>query len=165
MPGAPVTEFEEMWRDLEPLAGPETLTSSKPQSWILESLNDEDYDSEQITVQKTWLGRIQGTFLALGQEQITKRITIEEGEKGSDGAAMRIVKTGGEVSARREEWVNEGQGWKAKYVLGSKAQNLPTPSTQKGGVFPGEGEGLWRRVGSVVKIGGQKYIVRAFEEA
>lgn len=165
-PGAPVTAFEELWRDIEPPAGPESASGlppaakqrSLPQAWILESLHDGDCDSAEIEVTKTFLGRIQGTFLALRQEQTTKRITHDDG-------SMTIVRSGGEVSARRDEWVSEQSRWLAKYVIGAQGQQLPSPAEQDGGVFVGEASGAWQRVGDVVSVLGQKYVVRAFEEA
>ncbi|KAJ5086026.1 hypothetical protein N7532_010797 [Penicillium argentinense] len=147
LPGTPVTAYEEIWRELPFREGPEG--PKKGISWILES-DDENLGEGEVTVTKTFLGRIWGTFLSLQQDQVHGR------KKGSDGK-WTVSKTGADVSARREEW---SSGWKERYVVGKNGATLPSIITG----FEGEGEGPWRVPGEKVKIQGKWYIVRAFEE-
>lgn len=146
-PGAPMTDYEEIWRELPFREGPEG--PKKGLSWVLES-DDGEVSEGEVTVKKTFLGRIWGTYLVLQQNQVHKR------RKDSNGKWI-VSKTGGDVSARREEW---SSGWKDRYVVGVDGENLP--SMAKG--FDGEGKGFWRIPGERVNIQGQRYIVRAFEE-
>ncbi|KAJ5245966.1 hypothetical protein N7468_000949 [Penicillium chermesinum] len=149
LPGAPVTDYEEVWRELPFKEGPEG--PNRGISWILES-DDSDLDNqaESTTVTKTFLGRIWGTFLALQQEQTVVR------QKNSAGDWV-IRKSGNEVSARREEW---NAGWQNKYVVGAEGALLPS---MKAGLGE-EGTKPWRTVGEKIVIKGKRFIVRAFEE-
>lgn len=149
LPGAPMTEYEEVWRELPFKEGPEG--PERGISWILESDDRELGEKEgDVTVMKTFLGRIWGTYLALQQEQVHTRRKDQAG-------GWTVSKTGAEVSARREEW---SSGWSARYVVGPGGDTLP--SMMKG--FEGESQGSWRVPGGKVMVQGRPYIVRAFEE-
>ncbi|KAJ5572256.1 hypothetical protein N7535_005916 [Penicillium sp. DV-2018c] len=154
LPGAPETEYEEVWRELAFREGPEG--PGKGISWVLESEeSDGDVDcteAGEVTVTKTFIGRIWGTFLALRQTQTHIR------EKTASGGLV-VRKSGGDVTARREKW-ESGSGWNEKYVVGDAARTLP--SMMLG--IEGEGVGDWRIPGEKVKIQGKTYVVRAFEE-
>lgn len=147
LPGAPVTEYEEFWRELPFREGPEG--PKRGISWVLESDDGDLSETEgEVTVTKTFLGRIWGTYLALQQVQTHTR--------QRDSGRWMISKTGTDVSARREEW---NSGWHERYAVGTHAE---LPSMIDG--LDGEGEGSWRRPGEKVRIGGKWYSVRAFEE-
>ncbi|KAJ5157057.1 uncharacterized protein N7482_008157 [Penicillium canariense] len=148
LPGAPVTEYEEVWRELPFREGPEGM--SKGMSWVLESDDSELEREGEITVTKTFLGRIWGTYLALQQSQTHKR------QKNKSGA-WTVIKTGADVSVRREEW---SSAWKDRYVVGTAGAVLPSMRTG----FEGEGKGPWRVPGEKLNIDGRSFIVRAFEE-
>ncbi|OQD64445.1 hypothetical protein PENPOL_c007G00153 [Penicillium polonicum] len=149
LPGAPDKEYEEVWRELPFREGPEG--PKKGLSWVLES-DDGDLGSGEgeVTVTKTFIGRIWGTYLALSQTQTLTR------QKAASGEVV-VKKSGADVSARREEWES---GWKEKYVVGEAAGSLPSMMVG----FDGEGVGSWRIPGEKVEVQGKMYIVRAFEE-
>jgi len=84
---------------------------------------------------KSFLGRIAGGFLALG-----------EGEEG--------------FGARREEWDAEGGRWRGRYSIGDVKDLF---SFELLGRDMLDGEGAWR-AGMEVGIGGREYVVRAFEK-
>jgi hypothetical protein len=151
LPGVPETEYEEVWRELPFREGPEG--PGKGISWVLES-DDGELEGEEgeVTVVKTFLGRLWGTYLALQQTQTHSR------QRSSSGQWI-VKKTGAAVSARREEW-GLAQGWGDRYVVGPVGDALP--STRSG--LESEGQGPWRVPGEKVKIQGKTYIVRAFEE-
>jgi hypothetical protein len=111
------TAYEEIWHTLPPLPGP-------PHAWILESVDG-----------KSFLGRIAGGFLALG-----------EGEEG--------------FGARREEWDAEGGRWRGRYSIGDVKDLF---SFEMLGREMLDGEAGWR-AGMEVGIGGREYVVRAFEK-
>jgi hypothetical protein len=149
VPGAPETEYEEVWRELPFREGPEG--AKKGLSWVLESDDEELGKGEgTVIVTKTFIGRIWGTYLALQQTQTHMR-------QKDDSGNLVVKKSGADVSARREEWESE---WKEKYVVGTSAGDLPSMRTE----FEGEGQGPWRIPGEKVKVQGKTYIVRAFEE-
>jgi hypothetical protein len=151
LPGAPMTAFEEVWRELPFREGPEG--AKKGLSWILESDDSNvnvSENGEEVTVTKIFFGRIWGTYLAFQQVQIHSQ------EKDAEGS-LSLKRTGAEVSARREEW---SSGWEEKYVVGPDGATLPS---MKNG-FEGEGQGSWRVPGEKVVIQGKSFIVRAFEE-
>lgn len=151
LPGAPMTAFEEVWRELPFREGPEG--AEKGISWILESDDSNISLSEkegEVTVTKMFFGRIWGTYLAFQQVQAHSQ------ERDSDGK-LTLKRTGAEVSARREEW---NSGWEEKYIVGPDGGALPS---MKAG-FEGEGQGSWRVPGEKVLIQGKPFIVRAFEE-
>lgn len=149
LPGAPDKEYEEVWRELPFREGPEG--PAKGLSWVLES-DDGDLGSGEgnVTIQKTFIGRIWGTYLALHQTQTHTRQKTPSGE-------LVVKKSGADVTARREEWES---GWKEKYLVGEAAGSLPSMVVG----FDGEGEGPWRVPGEKVQVQGKTYIVRAFEE-
>lgn len=147
LPGAPMTDYEEIWRELPFREGPEG--AKKGMSWVLES-DDGGMSEGEVTLTKTFLGRIWGTYLALRQTQVHTR------KKGSNGDWV-VSKTAADVSARREEW---SSGWKDRYVVGVDGSTLPSMAAG----FDGEGTGSWRVPGGKVTIQGESYIVRAFEE-
>lgn len=152
LPGAPMTAFEEVWRELPFREGPEGAKNGI--SWILESDDSVDLKlsegGEEKTVTRMFFGRIWGTYLALQQVQTHSQ------QKDSDGK-VSLKRTGAEVSARREEWKS---GWEEKYVVGPDGGSLPSMKTG----FEGEGQGSWRVPGEKVIIQGKSFIVRAFEE-
>lgn len=149
LPGAPMTAFEEVWRELPFREGPEG--AKKGISWILESEHGDLSENEgEVTVTKTFLGRIWGTYLAFQQTQTHSRQKDEAG-------AWSVKRTGAEVSARREEWSG---AWEEKYIVGPAGSDVPSMKTG----FDGEGKGSWRVPGEKVVIQGKPFVVRAFEE-
>ncbi|KAJ5788658.1 hypothetical protein N7457_003648 [Penicillium paradoxum] len=149
LPGAPETEYEEVWRELPFRDGPDG--PKKGLSWVLESVDGDSSSEEgEVTVTKTFIGRIWGTYLALRQTQIHTRQRTPNG-------GLVVRKSGADVSARREEW---GSGWSAKYVVGEGADTLPSMMVG----FDGEGFGSWRIPGEKVQVQGKTYTVRAFEQ-
>ncbi|KAJ5503568.1 Cytochrome P450 [Penicillium fimorum] len=149
LPGAPDKEYEEVWRELPFREGPEG--PDKGLSWVLES-DDGDLGSGEgeVTVTKTFIGRIWGTYLALSQEQTHTRQKTPSGD-------LVVKKSGADVSARREEW---SSGWNEKYLVGEAAGSLPSMMVG----FDEEGKGSWKIPGEKVEVQGKKYIVRAFEK-
>lgn len=149
LPGAPVTEYEEIWRELPFREGPEGVR--KGIAWVLESDDGDLGEKEgEVTVTKTFLGRVWGTYLALQQSQIHRRHRAPSGE-------WAVSKSGTNVSARREEW---SSGWSDRYVVGVDGGVLPSMMAE----FEGEGKGSWRVPGEKVTVRGRFYVVRAFEE-
>ena len=149
LPGAPMTAFEEVWRELSFREGPEG--AKKGMSWILESEHGDLSENDgEVTVTKTFLGRIWGTYLAFQQTQTHSRQKDEAG-------AWSVKRTGAEVSARREEWSGV---WEEKYVVGPAGSDVPSMKTG----FDGEGKGSWKVPGEKVVIQGKPFVVRAFEE-
>ncbi|RMJ23376.1 hypothetical protein PHISP_05762 [Aspergillus sp. HF37] len=146
MPGAPMTGYEEVWRYLPPHEGPEGPGNGF--SWILES-DDGDLGEGQFHIQKVFLARICGTYLALHQGQTRVRTQTAQ------GWAVKV--SGGDVSARREEWI--GHRWEEKCTLGSNSGDLL--SMAKG--FDKKSQSSWYP-GAMVNVGGHRYIVQAFEE-
>ena len=144
IPGNPVTDYEEVWRyqPIREVEGP-----GRGLSWILESEN-EPLDEGQNHIQKAFLARIGGTYLALYQAQVRQQYQTPR------GGTVKI--TGESVSARQEEWV--GGHWEEKYVLGPNSCDLP--SMAKG--FDEKLPASWYP-GAKVDVGGRRYIVRAFE--
>ncbi|KAF9883262.1 hypothetical protein FE257_003818 [Aspergillus nanangensis] len=150
LPGAPIAEYEEVWRELAFQPGPDD--SRRGLSWVLESYHPETADPGhigEIHVQRIFLARIWGTYLALSQRQTL----LARG-----GAST--VKEGGEVSARREEW-DSTTGWTVKYDLGpgSGSPNTTLPSMDDFGDITQS----WQ-IGEVVGVRGGQYMVRAWEE-
>lgn len=150
LPGAPVTEYEEVWRELPFKEGPEG--PRKGIAWVLES--DDGGLSEgaegEVRVTKTFLGRIWGVYLALQQCQTHVRQRDEAGN-------WVVRKTGDVVSARREEW---SSGWVERYVVGPEGHALPSMISG----LEGEGQDSWRVPGEKAAIRGRPFVVRAFEE-
>ena len=112
-----VTDYEEVWRKLGPRPGPK-------HGWILQSAKG-----------KTFLGRIGGGYMALGEEE------------------------GHTFGARSEEWDPE-HGWRVKYAIGGVED---VPSFASAGSELLEGEAAWK-VGETVVVSGKEYVVRAFED-
>ncbi|KAJ5771795.1 hypothetical protein N7520_002324 [Penicillium odoratum] len=146
LPGAPMTGFEEVWRELPFREGPEG--AKRGISWILESDDPMEFrEGEEISVTKMFLGRIWGTYLAFRQVQTHTR--------QKEGGELVVKRTGAEVSARREEW--SSGSWEEKYLVGPDGGAVPSMSG-----FDVEEKG-WK-VGERVVIDQRSYIVRAFEE-
>lgn len=144
VPGTPMTDYEEVWRYL-PIR---EAGQGSHVSWILES--DHGVLGEgRYNIIKVFLGRVGGMFLALYQEQVHERSRRSGGEWD-----VRI--TGGNVSARREEWTGR---WEVKYLLGQNSGDLP--SMARG--LDRKPQKTWY-AGGAVTIGGKQYIVRAFED-
>ncbi|PYH44737.1 uncharacterized protein BP01DRAFT_297853 [Aspergillus saccharolyticus JOP 1030-1] len=144
LPGKPVCEYEEVWRELEFRRGPEG--AGRGVSWVLESQIGPDLqDGEEGEVTRTFLGRVWGTYLAL--RQVQKHVQSPESN-------AIIVKDGEKVSALREEW-DPSKRWCTKYSLGPKASKLPSMKD----IFEPQN---WK-TGQTVTIAGVEYILRAFE--
>jgi hypothetical protein len=143
LPGTPVREYEEVWRELPFREGPEG--PGRGISWVLEAKADGQGVSghDGSTVIRMFIARIWGTYVALRQEQTHV------------GVGKAVVKRGGEVTARREEW-DSTSGWKTRYILGPDVDKLPSMTTID------TRDGGWS-IGSEVVLSGQQYIVRAFE--
>ncbi|CAG8277522.1 unnamed protein product [Penicillium nalgiovense] len=145
VPGAPMTDYEEVWRYLLFCEGPEG--PGRGLSWILES--DEGVLKEgQHKVTKMFLARIGGSYLVLCQKQIhvVRRTPLRE---------RTVQITGEEVSARREEWTDDH--WEIKYALGPSNDSLPSMANGPGVDMRGR-----RKSGEKVTVGGCDFIVRAF---
>ncbi|PWY75021.1 hypothetical protein BO70DRAFT_364110 [Aspergillus heteromorphus CBS 117.55] len=141
LPGCPVAEYEEVWRELEFRAGPDG--PGKGTSWVIESQNEIPLsEGDELEVNRTFLGKVWGTYLALRQVQIHVR------QEGSS----KVVEGKG-VSARREEW-DAVTGWQVKYCLGA-GDELPSMNH-------GINDSTWK-LGQTVLVAGKKYIVRGLE--
>ena len=144
VPGAPITDYEEVWRYLPFREGPEG--PGRGLSWILES--DEGVLEEgQHKITKMFLARIGGSYLVLRQKQIHVVRQALPGER-----AVQI--TGEEVSARREEWTDDH--WEIKYALGPSNDSLPSMTNGLDVEIRGH------KCGEKVTVGGCDFIVRAF---
>ncbi|PYI01495.1 hypothetical protein BO78DRAFT_327462 [Aspergillus sclerotiicarbonarius CBS 121057] len=139
LPGCPMTQYEEVWRELKFRDGPEG--HNRGVSWVIESKAPSLDKGEEVDVSRTFIGRVWGTYLALRQVQVHSR---------PKGSATTIVKEGKGVSARREEW--NGSGWHVKHCIGADA--LPSMDVIQ--------DGAWQ-TGQTVTIAGMEYTVRAFE--
>lgn len=161
LPGAPLCEYEELWRSLDI---PKTVPKGRGYAWILESEemlpNIKVFGQEYkgVEVVKTFLGRVPGHYIALRQTQWYQ-------EKQVDGKPV-VTKVGGDVSGRREMWdATTGQNAAVKYAVGVECDSLPSLVAAGESLrFSGEGEGLWRSPGRAVIVDGTRYLVRAFEE-
>ncbi|RAK87110.1 hypothetical protein BO79DRAFT_31664 [Aspergillus costaricaensis CBS 115574] len=143
LPGSPIAEYEEVWRELKFREGPEGHNTGV--SWVLESKQKPLDEGEEAEVERTFLGRVWGTYLALRQVQIHTR---------PRGSSTTVVKSGQEVSARREEW-DSASGWQLKYSIGPAGAQLPS-TTQ---ILE---DSSWQ-IGQTVILAGKDYIVRGFE--
>ncbi|KAB8258534.1 hypothetical protein BDV32DRAFT_151351 [Aspergillus pseudonomiae] len=147
VPGAPVTEYEEVWRELTFKEGPEG--SGQGASWVLESKHDIKVgEGEEVEVSRTFLARIWGSYLAVRQKQVYARLP---------GSTDAVVKAGKGVSARREEW-DASTGWSAKYVLGLEGDSLPSAKDI-------EANEQLRTPGGTILVNGEPYTVRSYEFA
>ncbi|DAA76579.1 TPA_exp: Uncharacterized protein A8136_7256 [Trichophyton benhamiae CBS 112371] len=161
LPGAPVCEYEELWRSLDI---PKTVPKGHGYAWVLESeemlpnISMLKQGYEGVKVVKTFLGRVPGHYIALRQTQWYQ-------EKQVDGKPV-LTKAGGAVSGRREIWdATTGQNAAVKYAVGAECDNLPSlVAAGESLQFSGEGEGPWRSPGRVIIVDGTRFLVRAFEE-
>lgn len=145
LPGAPVTEYEEVWRELSFREGPEG--PGKGVSWVLESKHDLELgEGQEVEVSRTFLARIWGTYLVVRQRQVYVRLA---------GSKDAVVKTGKGVSARREEW--DSTRWSAKYVLGLEGDSLPSAQDV-------EANEQLRTPGGTILVKGEPYTIRSYEE-
>ncbi|RDW64319.1 uncharacterized protein DSM5745_09730 [Aspergillus mulundensis] len=141
LPGAPVSEYEEVWRELPfpRMEGRENV------SFVMESATGGTLgEGEEKEVTRTFIGGIWGTYIALRQRQVLVRPV---------GETKIVVRSGGEVSARREDFVHGG--FEVKYSLGSEADKLPTREDIRSPSSDGAPEKL--------VVCGQEYIVRSWE--
>ncbi|KIA75553.1 cytochrome P450 [Aspergillus ustus] len=144
--GAPVSEYEEVWRKLLFRRTGE----SGGVSFVLEAGGDVKLEEgEEKEVVRTFIGAIWGTYIVLRQRQVLARPA---------GKAKTIIRSGGEVSARREDFVR-GVGFRTKYEIGPGADELPAvqdleASLSRGSLSPGE----------KVVVLGEEYVVRALED-
>ncbi|KAJ6184516.1 hypothetical protein N7519_005817 [Penicillium mononematosum] len=147
VPGAPMTDYEEVWRYLPFREGPEG--PGRGLSWILES--DEGVLEEgQHKITKMFLAGIGGSYLVLRQKQIHVVRRTPLGER-------TVQITGEEVSTRREEWTDDH--WEIKYALGPNNGSLPSMANGLGVDMRG------RKSGEKVTVGGCDFILRAFASA
>lgn len=145
LPGAPVTEYEEVWRELSFREGPEG--PGKGVSWVLESKHDLELgEGQEVEVSRTFLARIWGTYLVVRQRQVYVCLA---------GSKDAVVKTGKGVSARREEW--DSTRWSAKYVLGLEGDSLPSAQDV-------EANEQLRTPGGTILVKGEPYTIRSYEE-
>lgn len=144
IPGAPTREYEEVWREL-PFRQVEG--HSRLLAFVLESEigSMQLQEGEEREVSRTFIGAIGGTYIALRQSQILVRPA---------GETKPVVKSGGEVSARSEEFVR-GRGFEIKSLLGPEGGELPSRSDIELS-FDASSERLMVR--------GQEYAVRSFEK-
>ncbi|KAL6234333.1 hypothetical protein BDW75DRAFT_169487 [Aspergillus navahoensis] len=145
LPGAPMREYEEVWRELPFLR----MEGRENVSFVLEGATDETQleEGEEKEAIRTFIGAIWGSYIALRQRQVLAR---------SIGETGTVIKSGGEVSARREEFV-QGQGFVVKHLLGPEADELPTREEIQ---LP-LSDGLLERL----VVGGQQYMVRSWEKS
>ncbi|KAJ5407875.1 hypothetical protein N7509_001758 [Penicillium cosmopolitanum] len=104
--GAPMTDYEEVWRYLPLKFVPEN--SGGNTAWVLESVDGSLAESQNLVI-KQFLAKV-GRFYLVQQQQKTRVRTL------SDDGKWTVKITGGPVSARREEWT--GDCWEEIYVLG-----------------------------------------------
>lgn len=145
-PGAPATDYEEVWRYLSLHEGPGGPGHGI--SWILESDNGVLREGQNHYT-KTFLARIGDAYLVMQQDKTHTITRTAQGE-------WTVKVTGGDVSARREHF---DHGWKEIYALGPRRADLP--SMVNG--LAGESEGPWCIPGRTINVLGQQYVVRAFE--
>lgn len=144
IPGAPTRNYEEVWREL---SFRHVEGHSKMLAFVLESemAPMQLRVDEEREVTRTFIGAIGGTYVALRQSQILVR---------SAGETKPVVKSGGEVSARSQEFVRGG-GFETKYLLGPEGTVLPARGDIE---FPMDGSS------ERLMVRGQEYVVRSFEK-
>ncbi|KAL2869441.1 uncharacterized protein BJX67DRAFT_331739 [Aspergillus lucknowensis] len=148
LPGAPVREYEEVWRKL--LFRRVDDRPSRGLSFVLEAGGDVGLEQgEEKEVVRTFVGAIWGTYIALRQKQVLIRPT---------GDSNTVIKRGGEVSARREDFVR-GAGFRVKYTIGTEAGELPARDDVQFLAVDGI-----RQANDKVMVRGQAYVIRAFED-
>ncbi|KAL4772569.1 hypothetical protein BDW60DRAFT_222475 [Aspergillus nidulans var. acristatus] len=144
LPGAPVSKYEEVWRELPFLR----MEGHENVSFVLESATGgaQLKEGEEKEVTRTFIGAIWGSYIALRQRQVLARPI---------GETKTVIKSGAEVSAKREEFV-PGHGFVVRYSLGPEADELPTHADIR---FPASDGSLERLV-----VGGLEYVVRSWEK-
>ncbi len=144
IPGAPTRNYEEVWREL---SFRQVEGHTKLFAFVLESelAAMQLREGEEREVTRTFIGAIGGTYIALRQNQVLVRPA---------GETQLVVKKGGEVSARSEEFVR-GRGFEIKYLLGPEGTELPT---QRDIEFPLDA------TPKRLMVRGQEYVVRSFEK-
>ncbi|KAL2819849.1 hypothetical protein BDW59DRAFT_164883 [Aspergillus cavernicola] len=149
LPGEPVREYEEVWRKL--LFRRCDEGESKGLSFVLERGTDgvELAEGEEREVIRTFVGAICGTYVVLRQTQVLLRPA---------GEMKTVIKRGGEVSARREDFVR-GIGYQVKYALGPGVGSLPARSDIEGSALDGSPS-----PGERVVVCGEEYVIRSFED-
>ncbi|KAJ5775569.1 uncharacterized protein N7511_000580 [Penicillium nucicola] len=144
--GAPMTDYEEIWRYLPLREVPEAFGGNT--SWVLQSV--EDVGEGRYPVSKEFLAKVGRFYLVLHQEQSQVSTRAPEGK-------WTVDITGEQVSARREEWL--GDHWEEKYVLGLHGGRLPSMAKDLIGR-----DQSWRWTpGEKVSIRGSSYVVRGVE--
>ncbi|KAL4748816.1 hypothetical protein BDW72DRAFT_205332 [Aspergillus terricola var. indicus] len=145
LPGAPIREYEEVWRELPFLR----MEGRENVSFVLESATGGTQleEGEEKEVTRTFISAIWGSCIALRQRQVLARPI---------GETKAVIKSGAEVSAKREEFV-QGRGFVVRYSLGPEAAELPTRADIR---FPPSEGSLERLV-----VGGQEYVVRSWEKS
>ena len=146
-PGAPMADYEEIWRYLPWRDVPEE--SGGNTSWVLESV-DCVLGEGQHLITKQFLAKVGGFYLVQQQEQTHVKTQSAEGE-------WTVKSIGEQVSARREEWL--GDHWAEKYVLGPQGKKLPSMAKD----LIGKGQSLWWTPGEKVTIRDSQYLVRELE--
>ncbi|KAL4878213.1 hypothetical protein BJY04DRAFT_114968 [Aspergillus karnatakaensis] len=148
LPGEPVRDYEEVWRKLSYREATKGLSSCL--SYVLESGTSQLQlaEGEEKEITRTFVGKIWGTCIVLRQKQFVARST--EGKV--------VIKSGGEVSARRENFDETSCEFRMKYSLGPESEVLPTHSeieAARADRFCSKGERF--------VVGGDEYVVRSFE--
>lgn len=145
--GAPMTDYEEVWRYLPLKFVPEN--SGGNTAWVLESVDGSLAESQNLVI-KQFLAKV-GRFYLVQQQQQTRVRTL------SNDGKWTVKITGGPVSARREEWT--GDCWEEIYVLGPHGGKLPSMGKDQIG-----SQNLWTLpVGEKIMIRGSEYVVREVE--
>ncbi|KAL3494142.1 hypothetical protein BJX62DRAFT_198611 [Aspergillus germanicus] len=146
LPNSPVRDYEEVWRKFL-FRRADAATGV---SFVLEAGGDVQLEAgEEKEAVRTFIGAIWGTYIVLRQRQILTRPV---------GEAKTVIRSGGEVSARREDFVR-GVGFQVKYSIGPEADQLPAQSDveasmKEGGFIPGK----------KVVVRGDEYVVRGLED-
>ncbi|KAJ5557131.1 hypothetical protein N7494_001046 [Penicillium frequentans] len=146
-PGAPMTDYEEIWRYIPLRDIPEECGGNT--SWVLESVEDPLGEGQHL-ITKRFLAKVGGFYLVQQQEQ-----THVKSQSADGGWAVKI--TGEEVSARWEEWL--GDHWEEKYVLGPLGGKLPSMAKD----LIGKSQSMCWTPGDNTSIKGSQYVVREVE--
>lgn len=153
LPGAPVRDYEEVWRDIDlPTSGVSWILESETDSLHQESGAKANESGEESNVVKTILGMVPGFFIALKQRQWHE---VEE----QDGKKV-ARKRGGAVSAWREDWnLAEDDSTVVIYAIGDDSKSLSLRAHMKDVLELNEKV----HPGGMLIVNGCRYIVRAFE--
>ncbi|KAI9368732.1 hypothetical protein BJX61DRAFT_202367 [Aspergillus egyptiacus] len=149
LPGLPVRKYEEVWRELSFRSS--SGARSRGLSFVLEAGTEglKLREGEEKEVVRTFVAAISGTYVVLRQSQVLVRPA---------GEAKIVPKSGGEVSARREEFSGQ-DGLQVKYAVGHEAANLPSRldfcSLEHGSPHSGE----------KLVVRGEEYVIRSFEDS